>query len=82
MRNATQRPAALALIVWCECRAVEPWAAIVIGIIGGFVYYGGVALLDKIRIDDVVLAIPVHCFCGICAPDNTPPLTFTFRLLL
>ena len=72
MRNATQRPCC-ACCDRCECRAVEPWAAIVIGIIGGFVYYGGVALLDKIQIDDVVLAIPVHCFCGICAPDNIPP---------
>jgi Amt family ammonium transporter len=29
------------------------------------VYYFAVILLEKLRIDDVVLAVPVHCFCGI-----------------
>jgi ammonia channel protein AmtB len=47
------------------CSTVEPWAAIVCGIVGGAVYYCAVLLLEKLRIDDVVLAIPVHCFCGI-----------------
>ena len=46
------------------CPAVEPWAAIVIGLLGGLVYYLAVKLLDALHIDDVVLAIPVHCFCG------------------
>jgi ammonia channel protein AmtB len=47
------------------CSTVEPWAAIVCGIVGGIVYYFAVILLEKLRIDDVVLAVPVHCFCGI-----------------
>ncbi len=46
------------------CPVVEPWAAFVIGIIGGVIYVGATGLLEKLRIDDVVLAIPVHCFCG------------------
>ena len=46
------------------CPAVEPWAAIVIGLLGGLVYYLACKLLEALRIDDVVLAIPVHCFCG------------------
>ena len=46
------------------CSAVEPWAAIVIGMIGGVIYYFACKLLEAIHIDDVVLAIPVHCFCG------------------
>ena len=48
--------------ITAPCPATEPWAAIVIGMIGGVVYFFGVKLLEKLRIDDVVLAIPVHCF--------------------
>lgn len=49
------------------CSSAEPWAALVCGCVGGILYYYAVALLEKLRIDDVVLAIPVHCFCGTCA---------------
>jgi Amt family ammonium transporter len=42
------------------CCVVEPWAAVVIGIIAGLVYYGCSKLLIKLRIDDVVDAVPVH----------------------
>jgi len=48
--------------ITAPCPAVEPWAAIVIGLIGGVIYYYGVKLLENLLIDDVVLAIPVHCF--------------------
>jgi|EP01043_Picozoa_sp_COSAG02_P055865 ammonia channel protein AmtB len=48
------------------CASVEPWAALFCGGIGGILYYFGVKLLSKLRVDDVVLAIPVHCFCGSC----------------
>merc|ERR1719276_598344 len=34
------------------CSVVYPWAAIIIGIIGGFVYYGFSKLLIKLKIDD------------------------------
>jgi len=39
---------------------VDPWAAIIIGAIGGWVYLGVSKLLIKLRIDDAVDAIPVH----------------------
>jgi len=42
------------------CSVVKPWAAIIIGIIGGLVYYGFSKLLIKLKIDDAVDAIPVH----------------------
>ena len=42
------------------CSSVSPWAAVPIGIIGGWVYYGVSKLLIKLRIDDAVDAIPVH----------------------
>jgi len=46
------------------CSTVEPWAAIVIGIIGGVVYVLSSKLLIKLKIDDAVDAIPVHFFNG------------------
>lgn len=47
------------------CAIVEPWAALVIGIIAGWVYMWSSELLIKFRIDDAVDAIPVHMFNGI-----------------
>mmetsp|Transcript_27884 Transcript_27884/g.59655 ORF Transcript_27884/g.59655 Transcript_27884/m.59655 type:complete len:303 (+) Transcript_27884:710-1618(+) len=42
------------------CSVVQPWAAVVIGLIGGLVYYGFSKFLIKMKIDDAVDAIPVH----------------------
>jgi len=47
------------------CAAVEPWEAIIIGFIGGLVYQGSSMLLKKLRLDDVVDAVPVHGACGL-----------------
>lgn len=47
------------------CALVEPWAAIVIGMISGWIYIGASKLLIRLRIDDAVDAIPVHMFNGI-----------------
>ncbi len=44
---------------------IEPWAAVVIGMIGGVVYLISSTLLLKFRIDDAVEAIPVHLGPGI-----------------
>ena len=44
---------------------VEPWAALVIGFIGGLLVVFAVLFFDKIRIDDPVGAIAVHGVCGI-----------------
>ncbi|CAN0197190.1 unnamed protein product, partial [Hapterophycus canaliculatus] len=46
------------------CSTCEPEGAMVIGIVSGFVYTYASKLLIKLQIDDVVDAIPVHCFCG------------------
>jgi len=46
------------------CATVDTWAAVVIGIIAGWVYIGASKLLIKFRIDDAVDAIPVHMFGG------------------
>jgi Amt family ammonium transporter len=44
---------------------VEPWAALVIGFIGGVIVVFAVLGFDRIRIDDPVGAIAVHGVCGI-----------------
>ncbi|MBY5999868.1 ammonium transporter [Tritonibacter mobilis] len=43
----------------------SPFMAIVIGAVGGIIVVLTVPLLDKLRIDDVVGAIPVHLLAGI-----------------
>jgi ammonium transporter, Amt family len=43
----------------------ELWQAIIIGGIGGIIVVVTVPLLDKLKIDDVVGAIPAHLFAGI-----------------
>lgn len=51
--------------ITANCSVVEPEFAFLIGIIGGFIYFGSAKLLELIGIDDVVNASPVHLFCGI-----------------
>lgn len=46
------------------CATVEPWAAVLIGIAGGWFYLLGSWALVKLRIDDAVDAIPVHMVGG------------------
>jgi len=47
------------------CGSVKPFEAMVIGLVGGFVYQGASMLIRKLEIDDVVDAVPVHGACGI-----------------
>ena len=70
------------------CDVVAPWAAIIIGIIGGFITVVGGSLLIKIKLDDAVGAVPVHLFCGIfgtlCVSifnQNAPFSNFGVQLL-
>ena len=51
--------------VTAPCSVVEPWAAAVIGAIGGIIFYGYARLLLKLKIDDVLCASGVHGACGI-----------------
>merc|ERR1712232_219143 len=47
------------------CAAVKAWEAMLIGFIGGAVYIGASEALQRLQIDDVVDAFPVHGACGI-----------------
>jgi len=51
--------------VTAPCAFVAPWAAIVIGLVGGVIVVLGALLLDRLRIDDPVGAVPVHGMNGI-----------------
>ncbi len=47
------------------CAFVNPPSAILIGAVGGVIVVMGVSLLDRIRVDDPVGAVPVHGMNGI-----------------
>jgi ammonium transporter, Amt family len=47
------------------CPVIPPWAAIIVGAIGGLCYLGATKALVALRIDDAVDAIPVHFANGI-----------------
>jgi len=51
--------------VTAPCAFIEPWAALVIGGIAGVLVVFGVIVLDKLKIDDPVGAVPVHGLNGI-----------------
>ncbi|MGV3509384.1 MAG: ammonium transporter [Sphingobacteriaceae bacterium] len=44
---------------------ITPGEAALIGFIAGIIVVLGVVLLDKLKLDDCVGAVPVHLFCGI-----------------
>lgn len=51
--------------ITAPCAFVDPWAAVVIGLVAGLIAPPIVVLLDKMRIDDPIGAIPVHGIAGI-----------------
>lgn len=51
--------------ITAPCAFVEPWQAIIIGVVAGIIVVSGVVVLDKLMIDDPVGAIAVHGLNGI-----------------
>jgi Amt family ammonium transporter len=51
--------------ITAPCAYVSPWASLAIGAVAGVIVVGGVALLDRIGVDDPVGAVPVHGMNGI-----------------
>ena len=51
--------------ITCPCYWVSPTGSVRTGAIAGVVVYLGVELLEYLRIDDPIGAVPVHGFCGI-----------------
>lgn len=62
-----------------------PFAAILIGAVGGAIVVFAVPLLDKLKIDDVVGAIPVHLLAGIwgtlVVPVTNGDASFSVQLI-
>eukprot|EP00457_Paulinella_chromatophora_P006008 gb/GEZN01006026.1/.p1 GENE.gb/GEZN01006026.1/~~gb/GEZN01006026.1/.p1 ORF type:complete len:531 (-),score=78.56 gb/GEZN01006026.1/:129-1535(-) len=51
--------------VTAGCATVEPWGALCIGVIAGFLYMAAVFLMDwKLKIDDPLCATAIHGFNG------------------
>ena len=78
---------ALAGLVAITAEPLMPSAfgAILIGSVGGLIVVVAVPLLDKLKIDDVVGAIPVHLLAGIfgtlIVPASNPDASFGVQLL-
>merc|ERR1712036_93901 len=51
--------------VTAPCSNVESGCAVLIGLLGGFIFVGSAALIKKLKIDDPVDAFSVHGACGI-----------------
>jgi Amt family ammonium transporter len=51
--------------ITCPCYWVSPLGATLLGGVAGFVVFAGVHLLEYLRIDDPLGAVPVHGFAGI-----------------
>jgi ammonium transporter, Amt family len=51
--------------ITCPCYWVTPTGAILLGGVAGVLVILGVDLLEYLRIDDPIGAVPVHGFCGI-----------------
>ena len=51
--------------ITCPCYWVSPAGAIMLGGVAGVVVVAGVELLEWLRIDDPIGAVPVHGLCGI-----------------
>lgn len=51
--------------ITAACAAVQPWAAVVIGIISSFVYCLAVRMMTALKIDDPLEAFHVHGCCGL-----------------
>src|SRR5437588_9951467 len=51
--------------ITCPCYWVSPTGAILLGGVAGVIVVAGVELLEWMRIDDPIGAVPVHGLCGI-----------------
>ena len=51
--------------ITCPCYWVSPFGAVMIGAVAGIVVPLGINLLEHLRIDDPIGAVPVHMFAGI-----------------
>jgi Amt family ammonium transporter len=46
------------------CGVIDPWAGMLVAILGALLFLGADALMLKLQLDDVVAAVPMHLGCG------------------
>lgn len=51
--------------ITASCAFVEPWAAVVIGLVAGVLVFFSAKMFEKFRIDDPIYALSVHGMAGI-----------------
>ncbi len=51
--------------ITAPCAVVDPWAAVVIGLIAAPIVIFGIEALDRARVDDPIGAVAVHGFAGV-----------------
>lgn len=54
----------LMFIILASCAIVRPFEALIIGVIGGILAILCAELIERMKIDDPVGAVPVHGACG------------------
>ncbi|WP_078549390.1 ammonium transporter [Litchfieldia alkalitelluris] len=57
--------------ITASCAFVAPWAAVVIGLIGGLIVFFAMKFFDKAKIDDPIFALSVHGAAGIWGTIST-----------
>lgn len=51
--------------ITASCAFVEPWAAVIIGFVGGVIVFYSMRFFNKARIDDPIFALSVHGTVGV-----------------
>jgi len=51
--------------ITASCAFVDPWAAVVIGLLAGLLVFASMRFFEKIRVDDPIAALSVHGVAGI-----------------
>ncbi|CAH1204459.1 Ammonium transporter [Paenibacillus plantiphilus] len=51
--------------ITASCAFVDPWAAVVIGLVAGVLVFFSVKFFEKIKVDDPIYALSVHGMAGI-----------------
>ncbi len=57
--------------ITASCAFVAPWAAVIIGTIGGLIVYFSMKFFDKAKIDDPIFALSVHGVAGVWGTIST-----------
>lgn len=57
--------------ITASCAFVDPWAALVIGLIAGILVFYSMKLMEKLGIDDPIFALSVHGIAGIWGTLST-----------